>query len=281
MQINFKNVTFFYNEKTFFKQCVLKNINLDLTKEDFIAVIGKNGSGKSTIIDLISCFLKPTEGCVIIDDFVNDKKKSDKKKLYNLRKKIGVLFQFSENQLFKDTVIDDVMFGVKNFYPEKNARQEAERTLALVGLDSSFYNRYPFELSSGEKRRVAIAGILAYNPKLLILDEITVGLDVHSKKTLMKLLKNIQKTQKIKIILVTHDMDIVLKYANKVVLLDNGKIIKIGCPDEVLSNVAIEQFGMKIPNIIKFTNLLKINGFDKTKKHFFTINEVINSLKNE
>ena len=194
MQIKFDNVNFFYNTRDPLKQFVLKNVSFDLEKDNFIAITGKTGSGKTTIIDLIFAFLKPNSGVIKVDDFINcSEKKNNQKILYNLRKKIGILFQFAEYQLFKNTVIEDVMFGIKNFCPKKNVKEKAKEILELVGLDESFYDRPPFELSDGEKKRVAIACVLGYEPEILILDELTVGLDTEKKTQIMDLIKKNSK----------------------------------------------------------------------------------------
>lgn len=279
MQIKFDDVTFFYNTKTIDQQLVLKNVSFNLENDNFIAIVGKTGSGKTTIIDLIFAFLKPSFGSIKIDDFVNfAEKKNSQKVLYNFRKKIGILFQFTESQLFKDTVIEDVIFGVKNFFPKENAKKKAIEVLKMVGLDDSFYNRSPFDLSAGEKKLVAIAGILSCNPKLLILDEITTGLDADKKKSIMDLIKKIQKINNIKVILITHDMEVVLKYADKMMLLYDNKIIKEGKPCDILQEEDIEEFGIMMPNIFKFINLLRNSGY-KIKKNISNIDELAKEIK--
>ena len=211
MQIKFDHTYFTYNPDTPFKVDALHDINLSLSENNITAIVGKTGSGKSTLVQLINKLLTPTSGEVHINDLVNAKKVKIKgKRIKEFRKEIGFLFQFSENQLFEDTVIKDVMFGIKSFYPKnKNPEVLAKQALSLVGLDESFYNRSPFDLSGGEKKRVAIAGVIAYQPKLLILDEPTAGLDAKGKKEIMDVFKKIHESG-VAIILVTHDMEAVL-----------------------------------------------------------------------
>ena len=198
--------------------------------------------------------------------------------MFDFRKKIGILFQFVDDQLIKNTVIEDVMFGIKNFYPYFKAEEKAKEYLKMVGLDDWFYNRNPFELSGGEKKLVAIAGILSYEPKLLILDEITSGLDRVLKKKIMEIIKKIQIIKKIKIILVNHDMEIVLQYADKMFLINDGKIVKEGDPKIIFQNSDIEELGISMPNIFKFTNLLKKNGY-KISDCNISIDRVIKKIQ--
>lgn len=262
MQIEFKNLYFNYNNNSEFKVTVLKNINYLINKNNITAIVGKTGSGKSTLTELINYFLKPTLGQVITDGFVSENSTKLKFKVVNkLRKKIGYLFQFSENQLFEDTVIKDVSFGVKNFYPkDEGYEQKAKEALRLVGLDESFDSRSPFDLSGGEKKRVAIAGVIAYKPDLLILDEPTAGLDAQGKKEIMNLFKKIHETG-VQIILITHDMNVVLEYADEMIVLDNGTIQKYGSPKEILKE-NVEKYNLETPHIYKTINALKEKGIE-------------------
>lgn len=249
MQIKFNNVNFTYNVDSPFSVNALSNVNLELNDNNITAIVGKTGSGKSTLTELINKLLTPTSGEVHINNLINAPKVKIKgKDIKNFRKDIGFLFQFSENQLFEDTVIKDVMFGVKSFYPKKEHPEElAIKALKLVGLDESFYERSPFDLSGGEKKRVAIAGVIAYQPKLLILDEPTAGLDAKGKREIMDVFKKIHESG-VAIILVTHDMDVVLEYADKMIVIDNGKIQKIGSPIEILKD-DVEKYNLETPDI--------------------------------
>lgn len=278
MQIEFKNLYFNYNNNSEFKVTVLKNVNHLINKNNITAIVGKTGSGKSTLTELINYFLKPTSGEVKVNDFINSQEVKIKyKKINELRKHIGYLFQFSENQLFEDTVIKDVEFGVKNFYPKSTETvNKSKEALKLVGLDESFYNRSPFDLSGGEKKRVAIAGVIAYKPELLILDEPTAGLDAKGKKDVMDLFKKIHDTG-VQIILITHDMNIVLEYADEMIILDDGEIKKIGSPKEILKE-DVEKYNLETPYIYKTVNALKSRGIKISNVN--DINELVKELKN-
>lgn len=278
MQIEFKNLSFSYSYKTPFEVKALKNINLLLNENNITAIVGKTGSGKSTLTQFINYFLIPNEGEAIINEFVNKKKTHHSHKdVSNLRKDIGFLFQFSENQLFEETVLKDVYFGIRNFYPkETNYEQLAKDALKLVGLGEEFYNRSPFDLSGGEKKRVAIAGVLAYKPKLLILDEPTAGLDANGKKEIMNLFKKIHESG-VAIILISHDMDIVLDYANKMIIIDDGEIKKIGTPKEILKE-DVERYNLETPNIFKFIHALNSKGMN-IPSNVDNIDDLIKELK--
>ncbi|MCQ2793944.1 MAG: ATP-binding cassette domain-containing protein [Bacilli bacterium] len=260
MQIDFQHVNFSYNLKTIFRVDALKDVNLAIDTNEVTAIVGKTGSGKSTLTQLINKLLTPSDGAVKIDQFINTpKKRAHRKQLQALRSEIGFLFQFPENQLFADTVLKDVEFGIRNFHPkDQDYEKKAKAALKLVGLDESFYERSPFDLSGGEKKRVAIAGVLAYQPKVLILDEPTAGLDEMSKRELMELFKKIHQ-EGVGIILVTHDMDIVLKYASKVVVMDDGEIKKIGSPQAILQN-EVEPYHLATPNVYHFAHQLIAQG---------------------
>lgn len=278
MQIKFSNVSFSYNANTEFAVKALNNISFDLTNDHFVALTGKTGSGKSTIAELINCFIKPTLGTVEINGFINNQNKLKYKEVNKLRKDIGFLFQFSEKQLFEETVLKDILFGVNNFYPKReNNLQLAKSALRLVGLDESFDNRSPFDLSGGEKKRVAIAGVIAYKPKLLILDEPTAGLDARSKREIMELFKTINK-EGIDILLITHDMELANDYASKIIVMDNGEIKRIGAPKEIFKE-DVEQYNLESPFIYKTINLLKEKGINVDSNKVNDINSLIEEIK--
>ena len=265
MPIRFENVSYVYSKKTPMEKSALSEINLEIEEGSFTAIVGRTGCGKSTLIQHLNALLNPTSGTVFIDDFTNaaDKKKRDKK-TKPLRKNVGLVFQFPEYQLFEETVEKDVAFGPKNFGDDKDtALQKAHEALKEVGLDESFYERSPFELSGGEKRRVAIAGILAVRPKYLVVDEPTAGLDPSGAKEMMDLFEKVHQ-QGTTLILVTHDMDIVLNYCSDVIVLDDGKVAKV-CKPADLFDEDVSRFSLHSPAIYEFAARLEKRGyaFDK------------------
>lgn len=262
MSIAFEKVEHMYNNDTPFSYHALKGVDLSITKGSFTAIIGQTGSGKSTLIQHINALLLPTSGKVTIEDYIitaNDKPK----KLKPLRKKAGLVFQFPEYQLFEETIEKDIIFGPLNFgVSEENAKKLAVDALQQVGLDTSYLQRTPFDLSGGQKRRVAIAGILAMEPDILILDEPTAGLDPHGTKEMMALFKKIQKMGKT-VIIVTHDMNHVLQYCEEVVVMNQGKVEK----KDTVSNVFKDQeylntLGIDLPIITNCILTLNANGFN-------------------
>ena len=276
MQIEIKDIKFTYNKNKLDAFEALKGISFNIEKGDFIALVGKTGSGKSTLVQCLNALSLPTEGYIRVEEFyvLQDKKTKKEifagltkdeiklnKKQYLLRKKVGMVFQFPEYQLFEDTVLKDVMFGPKNFKVDaKEAEEKAKEALQKVGLNETYYERSPFELSGGEKRRVAIAGILASDPDILVLDEPTAGLDPRGKSEIMNLVKDISKQGKT-VILVTHDMDVVLDYVSKVIVLNDGKLVKETTPYELFNNLENKEYSLEIPTLYKFKNLLKEQGF--------------------
>ena len=281
MPLNLKNLSYTYAIKTPQEKKALDDITLSFEDHCFTALIGKTGSGKSTLIQHLNALLLPTSGIVELNDHVIDMslvyrkngkinqramKRKHKKKIKDIkeiRRKVGLVFQFPEYQLFEETVIKDVSYGPKNFgMKEEEAKEMAMESLSLVGLDESFYERSPFELSGGEKRRVAIAGILAMQPDILVLDEPTVGLDAKSEETLMNLLVSLYE-KGTSIIIATHNMDVVLQYAKRAIVLDNGKVVKDTTPldlfhdEEFLKTSSIEP-----PKVFSFALALQKNGMD-------------------
>ena len=278
MSIKFENVSFIYNKKSKLENTALKDISFEMPDKFFCALVGKTGSGKSTLIQQINGLLFPTSGKVIVDDFViSENKKERTKKLNNLRKNVGYLFQFSESQLFEETVLRDVMFAPLNFgYSEEEAKNLAIHALNDVQLDESFYERSPIELSGGEKRRVALAGIIATQPKYLILDEPTAGLDQKGIDNILNLLVNIYKNGT-NIILVTHDMEIVYKYADLLMILDDGKLKYFGDVDEGFKHLD----EVYLPPIYLLKEELKKNNLDLNYSKIKDVDSLIYELKKE
>ena len=260
MPIKYENVSFTYNAKTPFSYEALSSVNLEILDGSFTAIVGKTGCGKSTLIQQLNGLLVPTSGEVIINDYVVAKsRKRRTKKIKELRKLVGLVFQFPEYQLFEETVEKDVAFGPKNFGADnEKALKSAHEALRLVGLDESFYKRSPFDLSGGERRRVAIAGILALNPNILVLDEPTAGLDSRGAREMMALFKGLHDNGTT-VILVTHDMNIVLEYSDTVIVMEDGEVREITTPLE-LFNKENDRYSLETPLLYKFVKSLSDKG---------------------
>ena len=261
MAITFKEVEYTYSPDTPFSYHALKGINLNIPKGSFTALIGHTGSGKSTLIQHINGLLIPTQGEVCIDDYIITP--NNKQKLKPLRKKAGLVFQFPEYQLFEETIEKDIIFGPMNFgVDEETAKKIAREMLVKVGLDESYLERSPFELSGGQKRRVAIAGILAMEPDILVLDEPTAGLDPQGTKEMMHLFKDFQQTGK-SVIMVTHDMNQVLEYCDHAIVMNHGKIEKNCSVTELFNETEyLESLSIDLPIITSFIHQLNQQGFN-------------------
>ena len=272
MGINFSNVGFKYDVKA---SNTLNDINLQIDKNnEFITILGHTGSGKSTLVQLMNALNLPTSGSVKVMDTVVEK--DNKPLLKPIRKSVGLVFQFPEYQLFEETVLKDVMFGPKNFYKGKvDEKEMALKALKMVSLDESLYDRSPFNLSGGQMRRVAIAGILASDPDILVLDEPTVGLDPRGKTELMEMLVQIQKDTNKSIIMITHDMNVVARYAKRCIVLNNGQIVYDGPKNEMFENRDfLLEHNLDIPDITKLANSLKNKGLITFKKPPLTKEEL-------
>lgn len=277
MSITFKEVEHLYAKETPFEYHALKGVNLTIKEGSFTAIIGQTGSGKSTLIQHINALLLPTSGSITIDEYlISATNKPDK--LKPLRKKAGLVFQFPEYQLFEETIEKDIIFGPTNFgVLEKEAKEVAKKVLAEVGLDQSYLQKSPFDLSGGQKRRVAIAGILAMNPDILILDEPTAGLDPQGTKEMMQLFKQIHSTGKT-IIIVTHDMNHVLEYCDEVVVMNQGKVERHDSVTNVFKDSEyLHTLGIDLPIITNFILTLNKKGFtiDSSIK---TIDQLVKEL---
>ena len=262
MSITFKEVEHIYSENTPFAYHALKGVNLKITDQSFTAIIGQTGSGKSTLIQHINALLLPTSGSINIDEYLITA--TDKpSKLKPLRKKAGLVFQFPEYQLFEETIEKDIIFGPMNFgVSEEEAKKIAHNVLKTVGLEESYLNKSPFDLSGGQKRRVAIAGILAMNPDILILDEPTAGLDPQGTNEMMSLFKRINESGKT-IILVTHDMNHVLQYCDEVVVMNHGKVEKHDTVTNIFKDSEyLNSLGIDLPIITNFIIKLNNQGFN-------------------
>ena len=252
MKITFDQVTYDYSIKTPYQYRALNQVSTTFTESKFYAIVGQTGSGKSTLIQHLNAILKPTEGQLKIGD-TNITKKTKSKKLAPVRKKVGIVFQFAEHQLFEDTVEKDIIFGPLNYGTDKEAAiQKAESLMDLLSMDRSLLKKSPFELSGGQKRRIAIAGVLAMEPEILVLDEPTVGLDPKGQHDMMELFNDIHENLGITVILISHQMDIVLKYADEVKVIKAGEIVAEDKPVNIFTNKELlNQTHLEPPNIIK------------------------------
>lgn len=278
MEINFRKVNFKYDRKS--PNNTLDNIDLSINaKGEFIAILGHTGSGKSTLIQHMNALLLPTLGEIeIFEHRIIPKYKN---KLKDVRKRVGLVFQFPEYQLFEETILKDVMFGPKNFgLSEKQAREKAEEALNIVGISEDIWHRSPFSLSGGQMRRVAIAGILACEPEVLVLDEPSVGLDPQGRVELMNLLTDIHNKTHRTIILVSHDMNLIARYADRIVVLKDGRIVYDGGKRRLFNNLEmVYDFNLDLPESANIALKLKEKGFIDFKDIPLTIEELANIIK--
>ncbi len=252
---------------------------LEIKDKSFTCLVGKTGCGKSTLIQHLNGLLIPEEGKVIIDEYVVSKKRKERtRKLTPLRKHVGVVFQFSEYQLFEESVEKDVAFGPMNFGVKKEeAFKIAHEALKTVGIKEEYFKKSPFDLSGGEKRRVSIAGILALKPDILVLDEPTAGLDPIGAKEMLSLFKSLNE-QGVTIILVTHDMNIVFEYATDVIVMDEGRVIK-QCEPKELFLEDVEQYSLETPILAKVVQKLISKGYKLDLSKIHNMDTLINEIK--
>ncbi|MBM7641900.1 energy-coupling factor transporter ATPase [Streptococcus loxodontisalivarius] len=262
MGITLTNVSYTYQAGTPFEGRALFDITTTIESGSYTAFIGHTGSGKSTIMQLLNGLNLPTSGTVFVDDQFELTSESKNKEIKPLRKKVGLVFQFPESQIFDETVLKDVAFGPQNFgVSSEEAQAIAKEKLRLVGLDEALFEKNPFDLSGGQLRRVAIAGILAMEPEVLVLDEPTAGLDPKGRKELMSLFKQLHETG-LTIVLVTHLMDDVADYADAVRVLEKGQLVLAGSPKDVFQQVDfLEEKQLGVPKITKLAYGLKQKGY--------------------
>jgi energy-coupling factor transport system ATP-binding protein len=277
MEIKFNNVSFSYNVKSPLEKEVLKDINIEIENGKITGLIGKSGSGKSTMVQLINVLNFPTKGNLEVGTFIIDSKKRKIKKVNDLRVNIGLIFQFPEEQFFNMTVFDEISFGMKYFkFKTADIEKRVVNALKMVGLNKDYLYRNPFTLSSGEKRKIAIASILAYNPSIIILDEPTIGLDSISKKKLVELIRTLKNRYKKTIILVSHDVDLIHQISDKIIVLNDGKVVLDGNKYDVFKHEAeLKKYGIKLPKAIEFSNLV----YKKTGKKIGYRDDINDILK--
>ncbi|AVI39678.1 MULTISPECIES: energy-coupling factor ABC transporter ATP-binding protein [Bacillus] len=253
MDITIKELEHRYQMKTPFERLALYDVNASIQEGSYVAVIGHTGSGKSTLLQHLNGLLKPTKGSIALGDTVLQANKKQKD-LKSLRKKVGIVFQFPEHQLFEETILKDICFGPMNFgVPQQKAEAKAKEMLKLVGLPESLLSRSPFELSGGQMRRVAIAGVLAMEPEVLVLDEPTAGLDPRGRKEIMDMFYELHQKANLTTILVTHSMEDAAHYADQMIVMHKGTVKATGTPRELFANrTDMSSFGLDLPETIKF-----------------------------
>lgn len=278
MPISFKNVFYTYSPKTPFEHLALKDVSLEIKDGSFTCIVGHTGCGKSTLIQQLNGLLIPTSGTVNVNGFeISKKNHKSLRKIHKLRKEVGIVFQFSEYQLFDNTIEEDVAFGPINYGVKKEKALEiAHECLKTVGIDKSYYSKSPLELSGGEKRRVAIAGILALEPKILILDEPTAGLDPEGSKEILKLFKKLNKAGTT-IILVTHDINIVYEYASDVIVMDEGRVVLQTTPAKLFKE-DVTKYSLETPLIQKVVNLCSKKGLKISTSKIHSIESLVDEI---
>ena len=260
MSMKLENVSFTYSPNTAYEIHALKNINLEIHDGEFIGLIGHTGSGKSTLVQHFNGLMKATSGTIYYN---GENIYAEGYSMKQLRSNVGLVFQYPEHQLFEVDVLTDVCFGPKNLgLPKEEVEARAKKALQMVGLKEKYYKQSPFELSGGQKRRVAIAGVLAMEPKLLILDEPTAGLDPKGRDEILDQIKRIHEENHITIILVSHSMEDVAKYVGRIIVMNQGEVMYDGTPKEVFSHYKeLESVGLAAPQVTYIMNALAEKGF--------------------
>lgn len=278
MEIVFKELEHIYSKGTPFERVALRHINGSLADGKYHAIIGHTGSGKSTLLQHMNALLQPTSGSIQVGEEIITNEK--RKHLKGLRKKVGIVFQFPEHQLFEETVEKDICFGPLNFGVEQEkAKQLAKEMLALVGLSEELLERSPFELSGGQMRRVAIAGVLAMEPEVLILDEPTAGLDPKGQRELMEMFYQLHQEKGLTIVLVTHSMEDAAKYADHIFVLHQGTVFTEGTPEEVFQQKEeLEEIGLTLPLTLQYQKAVEEKFQLKFAKSALTVADFVENV---
>lgn len=262
MQIEIKNLSYVYNEENPFSKVAIDNISLDIGEKEFIGIIGHTGSGKSTLVQHLNALITPTSGKIYIDGVDTEEKSKSK---IDIRKKVGLVFQYPEYQLFEETVYKDIAFGPSNIgCSEEEIEERVKWACKLVRLDyENIKDKSPFELSGGQKRRVAIAGVLAMKPQCLVLDEPTAGLDPRGRDEILDEIRYLYDNENISIILVSHSMEDIARLVNRIIVMDKGKIFMDGTPKEIFVKPdKLTSVGLDVPQVTEFMLRLKDKGLD-------------------
>lgn len=277
--IVFEKVSYTYNMNSPFEYTAIQDVSFYIPENKVTAIIGHTGSGKSTLLQHFNVLVKPTRGKVVIagESVTND---TAKKSYRQLRKKVGVVFQFPESQLFEETVLKDVMFGPLNFgVTEDEAERIAKEKLSLVGIEPSLYERSPFELSGGQMRRVAIAGVLALEPEILVLDEPTAGLDPMGHQYMLEMFMQLQQQQALTLVMVTHHMEDVAKYADHVIVMNEGRVINQGEPKVIFQETEwLQRYRLDVPQTVRWMRRIEEASGQNIMKTPLTITELVEQL---
>lgn len=275
MDILLQHVEYRYQANTPFESLAIQDVSIDIPAGTYMAIIGHTGSGKSTVLQHLNALLQPTEGMVVIGER-EIKAKQKNKNLKQIRQKVGIVFQFPEHQLFEETVEKDIIFGPMNFgVSEEEAKKRARIALNQVGMQEDILDKSPFDLSGGQMRRVAIAGVLAMEPDVIVLDEPTAGLDPRGRKEIMDMFYSLHKDRGLSTILVTHSMEDAARYADQIVIMQNGKVVKKGTPEEIFSSPKeLVQMGLDVPEVVRFQLKLEEKMGRKLGKIYLSIEQL-------
>ena len=278
MQIETKNLTHIYGAGTAFERVAIKDLNITIEKGEFVGLIGHTGSGKSTLVQHLNSLLKPSSGEIFID---GENINADKAKLKAVRRKVGLVFQYPEHQLFEETVFKDVAFGPQNMgFKADEVKLRVEKALNIVDIGPEMHEKSPFELSGGQKRRVAIAGVLAMQPEILILDEPTAGLDPKGRDEILLRIKKMHETLGITVILVSHSMEDIGRLVGRVIVMHNARVALCGTPGEVFAQrELLEAIGLGVPQTSKLMHVLKTCGLN-IAEDIFTVEAATEILYN-
>lgn len=279
MDISLQQVEYRYQANSPFERLAIQDVSIDIPTGTYMAIIGHTGSGKSTILQHLNAILKPTKGKVVLGERVvtNEKKQ---KNLKEVRKRVGIVFQFPEHQLFEETVEKDICFGPMNFgVSEESAKARAKIAIKQVGLSEEILQKSPFDLSGGQMRRVAIAGVLAMDPDVIVLDEPTAGLDPRGRKEIMDMFYQLHKERNLSTVLVTHSMEDASQYADQIVIMHQGQVYKKGTPREIFhSPEGLIELGLDVPEVVRFQQKVE-ETFQTKLKTCITLEELTEEIE--
>jgi energy-coupling factor transport system ATP-binding protein len=275
MDISLQHVEYRYQAGSPFERLAIQDVSIEIPTGTYMAVIGHTGSGKSTVLQHLNALLQPTNGLVLIGGH-EIRAKQKNKNLKTIRQRVGIVFQFPEHQLFEETVEKDIIFGPMNFgVSEKEAKQRARVALKQVGLAEDVLEKSPFDLSGGQMRRVAIAGVLAMEPDVIVLDEPTAGLDPRGRKEIMDMFYMLHNERNLSTVLVTHSMEDAARYADQIVIMQQGRVVKQGTPEEIFSSsFELIEMGLDVPEVVRFQLKLEEKLEIKLGKIYLSIEDL-------